>query len=120
VRTLVSSLPFVTAAVLAAGGLSVAACSELRVANVGDGGATANGSDGGDEASTLDGGALSSLFGFAGNDIHAVGENGTMLHYDGQSWTKAGTTTGAPNDVYAVGVLAEAARGILMHYDGNG
>ncbi len=69
------------------------------------------------------------MFGFAGNDIHAVGENGTFLHYDGKAWNKAGTTTGAlmakvwgraPNDVYAVGVLAEAARGILMHYDGTG
>ena len=147
-RTLVASLPFVIGAALAAGALGVAACSELRVANVGDGGVTANG-DGGDgdgdgEAGNLDGGtpssftivqqvpdggSLSSVFGFAGNDIHAVGENGTFLHYDGRSWNKAGTTTGAlmakvwgraPNDVYAVGVLGEAARGILMHYDGTG
>jgi len=140
-------LTFVIAAALATGGLSVAACAELRVAQIGDDGATEDGGDGdgGGEAATRedggaqsnftvvqqvpDGGSLSSVFGFAANDIHAVGENGAMLHYDGQSWTRAGTTSGAlmtkvwgraPNDVYAVGVLAEAARGILLHNDGRG
>ncbi|MDB5212242.1 MAG: hypothetical protein JWO86_169 [Myxococcaceae bacterium] len=125
---------------LCAGALSVAACSELRIADVHDGAA----SDASDEASdpdggtpsrftivqqTPDGGSLESVFGFAANDIYAAGENGTILHYDGASWTKGAMTTGAllakvwgraPNDVYAVGVLAEAARGVLMHNDGKG
>ncbi len=68
-RTPVASLPFVISAALAAGALGVAACSELRVANVGDGGVTANGGGGGDdggdggddEAGNLDGGTPSSF-----------------------------------------------------------
>lgn len=56
-RTPVASLPFVISAALAAGALGVAACSELRVANVGD-----DGGDGGDdEAGNLDGGTPSSF-----------------------------------------------------------
>ncbi len=130
---------------LCAGAVSMAACGDLRVADVRNDGGGSNASDdasdldGGTSTGTPspfaivqqqpDGGSLTSVFGFAANDIHAVGESGTMLHYDGTTWTKAGTTTGAllakvwgraPNDVYAVGVLAEAARGVLMHYDGRG
>src|SRR5262249_30217881 len=80
-------------------------------------------------AHTPDGGSLSDVFGFGPNDIHAVGENGAILDYDGQNWNSITGTTGAllvhvwgpaPNDVYAVGILAENARGIIMHYDGNG
>jgi hypothetical protein len=80
-------------------------------------------------AHTPDGGSLSDIFGFAPNDIHAVGENGAILDYDGNTWNSLAGTTGAlmtkvwgpaPNDVYAVGVLAADARGILMHYDGKG
>jgi hypothetical protein len=76
-----------------------------------------------------DGGSLSDVFGFGPNDVHAIGENGVILNYDGQTWTTTSGTTGAllahlwgpaPNDVYAVGVLAADARGILLHYDGRG
>jgi hypothetical protein len=130
----------------AIGAASLSGCDELRVADTRDAAGSPgdeDGADGGDpgdpDARTPsiftvvkqepDGGSLSSVFGFAPNDIHAVGENGTILHYDGTSWTKGAMTTGAllakvwgraPNDVYAVGVLAEGARGVLMHYDGNG
>jgi hypothetical protein len=77
-----------------------------------------------------DGGALGAIWGSGANDIHAVGDNGMIYDFDGNTWTAlGGAETGAwlsgvwgsgPNDVYAVGTLAADARGIVLHYDGSG
>ncbi len=64
----------------------------------------------------------SMIYGFAANDVWAVSDGGTILHYDGTSWTQ--TTMGtydlnaiwgsAPNDIWIVG-----DGGTLLHYDGT-
>lgn len=65
------------------------------------------------------------------NDVYAVGASGTILHYDGTSWSATGSgvtasnlyavwgsssadSNGHANDVYAVG-----ASGTIVHYDGT-
>ena len=64
---------------------------------------------------------INGLWGTSGADIHAVGDGGTLLHYDGQSWTTMNTPASgnlngiwgaSESDVYAVGNQA------LLHYDG--
>ena len=59
-------------------------------------------------------------------DIFAVGQQGTVMHYDGTSWTKLTTGTTATltgvwgssrTDVYFVG--ADINGSIVLHYDGN-
>ncbi len=62
-------------------------------------------------------------YGEAGpTDIFSVGDNGTILHYDGQSWSQMESGThkrltgiwgSSPNDIYVVGFS-----GIIIHYDG--
>ena len=69
-------------------------------------------------------GSFQSVWGSAVNDVFAVGEGGTIWHYDGFSWT--GQTSGITNnlnevfgsasdDVYAVGNGST-----VLHYDGFG
>ena len=71
--------------------------------------------------------ALFKVWGAAANDVFACGEGGTILHWDGNTWTQQPTGLGptitlftvhgrAHNDVYAVGGLG---RGVALHYDGN-
>ena len=57
------------------------------------------------------------------NDVFAVGESGTILHYDGNSWTamRSGTTESlsaiwgsSSKDVFAVG------HNTILHYNGRG
>lgn len=57
------------------------------------------------------------------NDIFAVGEEGSILHFDGAQWERmsSGTTRtltdvwgSAPDDVYAITV-----GNTLLHYDGS-
>lgn len=64
---------------------------------------------------------LGGIWGSSGDNIFVVGEAGTILHYNGKSWSvmDSGTTVGleavwgsSPNDVFAVG-------GIILHYDGH-
>ena len=66
--------------------------------------------------------ALPILWGSASNDVFAVGYGGTILHYDGATWSAMNSSTtnflygvwgSASNDVFAVG-----AGGIVLHYDG--
>ena len=66
---------------------------------------------------------LLGIWGIAENDVFAVGDKGTILHYDGATWSvmESGTTvdlrgvwgTSATN-VYAVGYEG----GTILHYDG--
>jgi len=69
-------------------------------------------------------GTLNAVWGLSPTNIYAAGDGGTLLHYDGTSWTKISgipTTTwnlyaiwaSGPSDVYAIGYL-----GNLSHYDG--
>lgn len=71
--------------------------------------------------------ALRSVWGSGPDDVWAVGEAGTILHWDGQRWsggafppafersTELRQVTGtARDDVWAVGLL-----GVAIHYDGK-
>ena len=76
--------------------------------------------------SPMNSGTLSNLvrvWGSSSNDVFAVGNDGTILHYDGASWSpmNSGTTFGLAgvwgsslNDVFAVGM-----GGTILHYDGT-
>lgn len=67
---------------------------------------------------------ISNLWANSANDIWGVGASGTVVHYDGTSWTKVtgvGTTkdligvwASSPTDVWAVG-----AAGYITHYNGS-
>lgn len=67
--------------------------------------------------------SLRGVWGSSAGDVFAVGDNGTILHYDGSSWTVMDhpgpkwvlndVWGAAGNDVYAVGDL-----GLILHYDG--
>jgi hypothetical protein len=69
---------------------------------------------------------LRALWASGPNDIFASGDQGTVMHYDGTSWTKLTTGTTAtlhgvwgssPTDVYFVGADINGA--LVLHYDGN-
>jgi hypothetical protein len=66
---------------------------------------------------------LNGVWGSSGSDVFAVGESGTILHYDGNAWfpMDSGTTKylygiwgSSGSDVFAVG-----ESGTILHYDGN-
>jgi hypothetical protein len=66
---------------------------------------------------------LYGVYGFAANDVWAVGASGTILRYDGLNWNlvNSGTNLGlravwgaAPDDVWMVG-----EGGIVLHWDGS-
>jgi photosystem II stability/assembly factor-like uncharacterized protein len=77
-------------------------------------------------------GALNSVWGNAGDDIFAVGDEKTILHYNGSIWSKTTALServeyvdfqdvwaGGPNDVFVVGghdILTRYA--VILHYDG--
>jgi hypothetical protein len=76
-----------------------------------------------------DAGALNGVWGSGPSDVHAVGDDGVILDYDGHTWTPVVGTSGAslegvwgngPQDIYAVGVLRAGERGIILHNDGTG
>ncbi|MBN9165547.1 MAG: hypothetical protein BGO98_19715 [Myxococcales bacterium 68-20] len=70
---------------------------------------------------------LKDLFGFGANDIWAVGDEGTVIHWDGTRWTKLSTPFddaddkpnlvavwgSSPEDVWIVG------DGTMLHFQGN-
>ena len=72
---------------------------------------------------------LEGVWGSSGTDVFAVGWAGTILHYDGTTWssTKSGTTAklvgiwgSSATDVFAVGYDYDNNNsGIILHYDGN-
>jgi|GEM_PF-3980547 len=63
------------------------------------------------------------IWGSSASDVFAIGDSGTLLHYDGQSWNSVdiGTTNGlggiwgsSASDIFAVGLS-----GTVLHYDGQ-
>jgi hypothetical protein len=67
-------------------------------------------------------GYLTDVGGCSGSDVFAVGESGTIVHYDGSNWStmSSGTTEhlygvwcNSGSDVFVVG-----AGGTILHYDG--
>lgn len=67
--------------------------------------------------------AFNGIWGFAGNDVFAVGYGGVIVHFDGAAWTSMASGTAntlkcvwgaAPDDVYAGG-----EGGTILHYDGT-
>ncbi len=69
------------------------------------------------------GNPLYGVWSFGPNDVYAVGTRGTLMHYDGSTWSVVQTVTpnglndvwgSASNDVFAVG-----AAGTIVHYDGT-
>jgi hypothetical protein len=66
---------------------------------------------------------LFDVWGSSGSDVFAVGESGTILHYDGLAWSamSSGTSywlfgvwSSSGSDVFAVGW-----NGTILHYDGT-
>ncbi len=69
------------------------------------------------------GNTLGSLWGSSGSDVFAVGEAGTILHYDGTDWTAM--SSGMENDLRCVrgssgsDVFAAGDAGVILRYDGR-
>jgi hypothetical protein len=71
---------------------------------------------------------LNWVYGFSDADIFVVGNEGTVLHYDGDTWELQPTPTSealwgvwgaAPDDMWAVGGAGRATSvATLLHYDG--
>jgi hypothetical protein len=77
----------------------------------------------------VDGGVVADLrgvWGSARDDVWAVGDEGTLLHFDGKAWTREESPLeetlndvwgAAADDVWAVGER-DAEDGFILHYDG--
>jgi hypothetical protein len=70
---------------------------------------------------------LHSVWGTSSSDMYAVGDGGTILHFDGQAWTKmaSGTTKNLysiwgtdDKNIWAAGFYSTTAETGLVHYDG--
>ena len=73
--------------------------------------------------SQLDGTSLNGIWGSSGSDIIAIGDSGTVLHYDGRKWAEDDTGTSlnlygvwgsSASSIYAVG-----ESGLVLYYDGE-
>ena len=71
---------------------------------------------------------LNWTFGFSASEVFTVGNEGTVLHFDGTRWSRQTTPTtqplwgvwgAAPNDVWAVGGNGMEPNATLLHYDGS-
>jgi hypothetical protein len=66
---------------------------------------------------------LTDVWGSSGTDVFAVGSSGTILHYDGNSWSEMESTV--TNNLWGVwgssgsNVFAVGEGGIIIHYDGS-
>lgn len=66
---------------------------------------------------------LSGIWGDHQNDVWAVGEKGTLLRYDGETWTEM--SSGTSHSLNALwgsdydNVFAVGDTGIALHYDGD-
>lgn len=74
-------------------------------------------------AAQLDGTALNGIWGSSSGDIFAVGDAGTIMHYNGRQWLQEDTGVemnfngvwgASASSVYAVG-----DNGLFLHYDGS-
>ena len=63
------------------------------------------------------------IWGSSSTDVYAVGDGGTILHYDGNTWSNMPSGTSdtlsavwgsSSSDVYTVGT-----NGIILHYSGQ-
>lgn len=70
---------------------------------------------------------LNWAFGLSPTDVFVVGNEGTVLHFDGTRWVQQATPTrqplwgvwgAAPDDVWAVGGDGAEQHATLLHYDG--
>lgn len=70
---------------------------------------------------------LRSVWGSGPNDIFVGGREGSILHYDGSTWSSSygidaylnGIWGSGLNDVFAVGDFFIGHSGVVLHYDGN-
>jgi hypothetical protein len=65
---------------------------------------------------------LNSIWGSSGSDVFAVGDSGTILHYDGTAWSAvASPTTDNLNSIWGSSnthAIAVGDNGTILHYDG--
>ncbi len=68
------------------------------------------------------------MWGTSSSNVYAVGNNGTVLHYDCTAWTTPASATthdlwavwgSSPTDVYAVGIVSAGSIATILHYDGT-
>jgi hypothetical protein len=73
-------------------------------------------------------GRFHSCWGTSSSDMYAVGDGGTILHFDGSTWTKmqSGTTYNitdiwgtADNNIWAAGYHQSINSSVLLHFDGS-
>ncbi len=68
---------------------------------------------------------LRGIWGSSATDVYAVGDSGTVLHYNGTDWSETNASAGitedlrdvwgaASDDIYAIGFS-----GVVLHYDGS-
>jgi photosystem II stability/assembly factor-like uncharacterized protein len=68
-------------------------------------------------------GRLHGVWGFANNNVFAVGDDGVILHFDGNQWSPM--TSGTTTDLYAVwganmsSVFAVGRYGTILHYNSS-
>jgi hypothetical protein len=72
--------------------------------------------------------SLHSIWGSSYSDVFAVGDSGTILHYNGSSWSgmNIGNTNwlfgvwgSSVSDVFAVGLRDDTMEGVILHYNGS-
>jgi hypothetical protein len=72
-------------------------------------------------------GWLHSIWGLSSNDLYAVGDKGTILHFDGSNWTKMNCPTTkdlysicgtSDNNVWACGYNLETQQTVILHFAG--
>lgn len=68
------------------------------------------------------------VYGFAPDNVYAVGTRGAVLHFDGARWSALSSGThqdlwgiwgASPNDLWIVGGSATGGAPLLMHFDGT-
>jgi hypothetical protein len=71
----------------------------------------------------ISGKKLNGVLALAANDVWVVGAGGTILHYNGSSWTRQ--VSGTSYDLYGIDALSASSiwvvgdHGTILHYDGS-